>query len=192
MRKLTALQKRFCDILVLMEIAGKSNQAEAYKLAGSKCKGKTLEQEASRTARKPQVLKYLARRRARYSSKIEKTGAEIIAEYEKIAFVNLADYYNDDFTLKPISSLTDHQKAALHAIEIEELEYVNKKGKKITTRKIKIKLHSKKGALDSLARIKGLMKGDIDDAVNTLAKAIKEANESKGSDQQDLAESVKK
>lgn len=178
MNKLTAFQKRYCDILLLMEITGRVNQSKALKLAGSKSKGKNLTVIASRTARLVQCRDYMARARARLDRQTEKTNAEILAEYEKLGFSRLADYYNDDGTLKDISSLTDDQKSALSAIEIEEHEYENKKGRKGLTRKIKIRLHSKKGALDSLARIKGLMKGDVTDAVNTLAKAIKDANES--------------
>jgi len=173
------MQKKFCDILLLMEIAGKTNQSEALRLAGSKCTGKTLIEQASRTARLPQCLRYLAQARARYSSKVEKTNTEIIAEYEKMGFSNIAGYYNDDGTLKKLSSLTAEQKAAVQSVEIVEQEYKNRKGKTGKIRNIKIKLHSKKGSLDSLARIKGLMKGDIKDAVDTLAQAIKDANEPK-------------
>ena len=62
----------------------------------------------------------------------------------------------------------------MHAIDIEEHEYTNKKGNKGLTRSIKIRLHTKKGALDSLAKIKGMMKPDLKDVVS-FAQALHEA-----------------
>ena len=175
---LTVLQKRFCDIMLLMEITGKVEKRRAYELAGYKVRGKSAEVEASRTLRKPQVKKYLARARARREKVVEKivekTEAQIINEYEKLGFSDLAAYYNDDGTLKKFSELTKDQRAALRSINIEEQEYTNKKGKKGMYRKIKITLHPKKGSLDSLAKIKGMMKPDLRDVVS-FAQALHEA-----------------
>jgi len=174
MAVLTALQKRFCDIILLMELAGEVNQQKAYELAGYKCRGKTAKEEASRTATKPQLKTYLARARKRRAKVVEKTEAEIIREYEKLGFSRLTDYYNNDMTLKPLRKLTEDQKAAIQSIEINEHHYTNKKGKAGKKVEIKIKLHTKKGALDSLAKIKGMMKPEIEDAV-TFAVALHEA-----------------
>ncbi|NQT00603.1 MAG: terminase small subunit [Planctomycetes bacterium] len=89
MKALTALQKRFCDIILLMELAGEVNQQKAYELAGYKCRGKTAKTEASRTLSKPPLKKYLARARKRRAKVVEKTEAEIIREYEKLGFLPL-------------------------------------------------------------------------------------------------------
>ena len=99
-------------------------------MAGYKCRGQTAKKEATRTLSKPPLKKYLARARARRAAFIEKSESEIIDEYQKMGFSNLADYFNDDGSLKKFSSLTEKQKAALKSVIIEEQEYTNKKGKK--------------------------------------------------------------
>ena len=177
MKALTALQKRYCDIILLMELAGKVNQQKAYELAGYKCRGKTAKTEASRTLSKPSLKKYLARARIRRVAEKnqEKTRAEIVREYEIMAFARAADYYNEDGNPKQLKDLTEEQKSALRSITIEEHHYTNKKGKpgKIVTTKYDI--HPKKSSLDSLAKIKGLMKGDVEEAAKTFAQALHEA-----------------
>lgn len=163
-KTLTSLQKKFCDILILMEISGKVTQAEAYKLAGSKCTRKTLDEEASKTRRKPQVLAYLSRARARVRSAVDKTEAEIITQFEKLGFSELTDFVSwgpNGIKLKTSLNIPKNKIAALKSITIDEHEYTNKKGKEGNTRQIKVELHSPKGALDSLAKIKGMMKTEI-------------------------------
>jgi phage terminase small subunit len=177
MKALTALQKRFCDIILLMELAGKVNQQKAYELAGYKCRGKTAKTEASRTLSKPPLKAYLTRARARNRRAVEKTEAEIIAQYEKLGWSELTDFASwdkDGFKLKSSKEIPKDQIAALKSIIIDEQEYTNKKGKKGITRRVKIDLHSPKAALDSLAKIKGMMKPDLKDVVS-FAQALHEA-----------------
>ena len=178
MKALTALQKRFCDIILLMELTGKVEKRKAYELAGYKARGKTAEVEASRTLSLPQVKKYLARARARNRRAAEKTQekttAEIIREYEIMAFARPADYYHTDGTPKKISELTKAQKAALRSISIEEHHYTNKKGQKGKRVVTTYTIQPKKSSLDSLAKIKGMMKPDLKDVVS-FAQALHEA-----------------
>lgn len=176
-KRITAFQKKYCDILILMEISGKVNQAKAYKLAGSVSKGKNLIEKASRTARLVQCQQYLTRARARVKRLIERTEAEITAQLEKLAFSELTDYVAWDekgVKLKPSVDIPKDKIPALKSILIDEKEYTNKKGKKGIIRRVKIDLHNPKGPLDSLARIKGMMKPDLEE-VATFAKALHEA-----------------
>ena len=179
MKALTALQKRFCDILILMELSGEVNQQKAYEMAGYKCRGKTAKTEASRTLSKPPLKKYLARARARYRRAAEKTGektrADIIREYEIMAFARPADYYHADGTPKSIKELTKAQKAALRSITVSEHHYTNKKGQPGKRVETTYNIQPKKSSLDSLARIKGLMSGDVEEAAKSLAQALHEA-----------------
>lgn len=159
-KTLTSMQKKFCDILILMDISGKANQSEALRLAGSKSTGKNLIEAASRTAILPQCLAYLSRERARVKRVVEKTEAEIIAQLEKLGFSQITDFATwgkDGLELKPSKEIPKDKIPALKTITINEQEYTNKKGQNGLTRKIKIELHGPKGALDSLAKIKGMM-----------------------------------
>lgn len=178
-KTLTPLQKKFCDIIHLMEISGRVNQAEALRLAGSKCRGKALKSAASRMLTNVNVSAYLSRARARVKRAVEMTEEEILHEYANLARSNLPSYYNDDGSLKKFSQLTEAQAAAMQSIDIEEHEYKNKRGQKGVTRKIKIRLHTKKGALDSLSKIRGMMKGDAEEAARTFATALHEAMKKK-------------
>lgn len=177
-KTLTPLQKKFCDILILMEISGKVNQSEALRLAGSKCMGKSAEAAASKMLRNVKVLAYLSRARARVKRVVEKTESEIIAQFEKLGFSELTDFVTWDkngLNLKPSKAIPKDKIPALKSITIDEQEYTNKRGKKGLTRRIKIDLHSPKGALDSLARIKNMMKQDVEEAARTFAAALHEA-----------------
>ena len=178
-KKLTSLQNKFCEIIILMELSGKVEKRKAYEMAGYKCRGETARVEAERTLRLPHVKKYLARARARnrrVAEKVqEKTKADIIREYEIMAFARPSDYYHADGTPKTIKELTKAQRAALRSITVEEHHYTNKKGKKGKRVKTKYDIQPKKSSLDSLAKIKGLMKGDVEDAAKSFAQALHEA-----------------
>ena len=182
-KKLTSLQKKFCDILILMEISGKVNQGEALRLAGSKCKAKAAEAAASRMLRNVKVSAYLAGARARNSRATEKTQektkSEIIREYEIMAFARPADYYHADGTPKKIKELTKAQRAALRSITVVEHHYKNKKGKEGKTVKTEYSMQPKKPSLDSLARIKGLMTSDTAEVAKSIAAAMHEAMKDK-------------
>lgn len=75
---------------------------------------------------------------------------DVIAELKKIAFSDMADYYEDDNSIKKVKQM---EKNARHALaEYTVIETPTKKGPKITRR---IKLHSKMDALDRLMRYLG-------------------------------------
>lgn len=176
-KTLTSLQKKFCDIIILMELSGKVNQSKAYRLAGSKCTGNAAEAAASKLLRNVKVRAKLSRARARVKRVVEKTEAEIIAQFEKLGFSEITDFVtwgSKGLDLKPSNLIPKEKIPALKSITIDEQEYTNKRGKKGITRRIKIDLHSPKGALDSLAKIKGMMKPDMKDVVS-FAQALHEA-----------------
>ena len=113
---LTPLQKNFCDILNLMRISGKVNQAEALRLAGSKSTGKNLIEAACRTAMLPQCSAYLTWALARAKRAVERTENEIIAQFEKLGFSELTDFVTWDkngLKLKPSKNVPRDKIAAL-------------------------------------------------------------------------------
>ena len=176
-KKLTSLQNKFCEIIILMELSGKVNQGKAYQLAGSKCTGNAAEVNASKLLRNHKVIAKLSRARARVKRVVEKTEEEIIGQFEKLGFSEITDFVRwgpKGLDLKPSNNIPKDKIPALKSITIDEQEYTNKKGKKGITRRIKIDLHSPKGALDSLAKIKGMMKPDLKDVVS-FAQALHEA-----------------
>lgn len=147
MAKLTILQKRCCDIYFAM---GKPNQAKAYKLAGSKSKGKTLIVEACRTLKKPQCREYLEKLGKRATVRAERSADEVIRELELLGFSNIQDFLGEDNEVKDLSQL-DRDTAA--AVESVQSDIRHDKGDSDGyTEKVKFKLHSKQAALEALAR----------------------------------------
>lgn len=116
MTKLTPLQRSFVEIYHGMK---ERNQAKAYKQAGSKCKGKTLDVEACRTLKKPQVRAYLKRLQKKSEERALKTADDIIRELEKVGFSNIKDYFKIEegkVAIKKVSELTEAQTAAIAEI----------------------------------------------------------------------------
>ena len=166
-KSITHLQKRFCDVLILMEISGKVEKRRAFEMAGYKARGHTAEVEVTKTLSKPLVKAYLSRGRARIKRAVEKTEAEIIAQFEKLGFAELTDFATWDkhgVKLKSSKDVNKNKLPALKSITVDEKTYQNKKGKEGTTRRIKIELHSPRGALETLAKIKGMLKQEFLDS----------------------------
>lgn len=172
--KLTNLQRRCCEIYHSMK---HQNQAKAYRLAGSKSRGKTLIEEAHRTLKKPQCQAYLRKLQKRSEERAVKTAAEIIAELEKVAFSNIKDYIQTTITtgeskkgkntakiaLKALVDMTDDQLAAVS--EISE-----------TGGKRTLKLYDKLKALKDLGLRFGIFPTKIEHTGEiTLAQAVHNA-----------------
>jgi len=79
--------------------------------------------------------------------------ALVLREVATIAFASMADYFVDEWKLKHPDELTELQKRAVEAVQVEEREIYNKDGDQIgVNRIVKIKLHSKNAALEMLGK----------------------------------------
>lgn len=181
-KTLTSLQKKFCDILILMEFAGKVNRQQAYEMAGYKCRGETARVEAARTLQIPHLKKYLARERACYMKAAEKTSektrADMVREFEIMAFARAADYYHANGTPKTLKELTKAQRAALRSITVVEHTYKNKKGNEGKTVRTEYNIQPKQRAMGLLSKMQGWMNQDLKE-IASLALAMHEAMKEK-------------
>ena len=129
------------------------NGRRAYQATYKRCNSEnTAAVEASRILRKPKVAAELERRLQQLQAKAELDADEIIREMKKLAFANQQDYAGfgpDGVKLKDSDVLTRDQMAA-----ISEVRETRTGRHKIC----QLKLHDKKGALDSLARWAGIEK----------------------------------
>jgi phage terminase small subunit len=86
------------------------------------------------------------------------TADRVLQEYESLAMVDIIDIFNANGTMKPLDKIPEAARRAIAGIEI--MEEFQGKGDERTflgyTKKLK--LTDKKGALDSLAKIMGLMR----------------------------------
>lgn len=153
---LTAKQQRF-----IAEYLIDLNATQAAIRAGFSKNG------ASSTAfnllAKPAVKDEIEQRQKALAEKYGVTVERIIAELEKIGFSNLKNYSRlvGDARVIDMSATTDDELAALSEMTIEE--FTEGRGKDAReVRKVKIKLHDKKGALVDLGKHLGMFKERIE------------------------------
>ena len=101
-----------------------------------------------------------AAREVRMHERFELDIERVKSEYAKLAYANMLDYVTiqpDGTAYVDLSKLTREQAAAIAAIEVEE--YVEGKGEDArAVKRVKFKLHDKRGALSDSARILGIFK----------------------------------
>lgn len=112
---------------------------------------RTVHQTAWEYLAKPCVQKEIARLQDIEAKKAGITAEMVIAEMKKIGFANIQDFIESGNNIKDISELPRELTAAVESIQTD----VRHDGGKSEgyTEKVKFKLHSKLGALNSLAEI---------------------------------------
>jgi len=83
------------------------------------------------------------------------TADRVMQEYERLALLDPLDLFNSDGTLKTLAEMPEDARRAIAGLEVREL--TADEGTLQAVLK-KLKFADKKGALDSLAKIMGLMR----------------------------------
>lgn len=108
---------------------------------------KTARQQASRLLSNANIQAAIQAAQEKIAGNLDITAEKVAAEFAKLAYSNMSEFVEWDkdgkVTIKPSSDLSTKQTAAIQEI------IPTKTG-------IKIKLHDKKGSLDSLARHLGM------------------------------------
>jgi phage terminase small subunit len=166
---LTERQELFCQIYVdtFLRFNGRCNATRAAIEAGySK---KSSRQHASRMMTNANIKKRIAELQEERKEYLSVTAQKIIDEYAKIGFADLSDYLNEwgYVSGKDLKKLPKHLTAAIKSIE---------KVTNLFGAYFKITLHDKKGALDALAKIEGILKdgGDRDSNPEKLEGKLSE------------------
>lgn len=93
--------------------------------------------------------------------------ALVLREVATVAFASMGEFFDTGWELKDLSRLTDLQKRAIEAVQIEDDDGV---------RKVKIKLHSKNQALEMLGKNLKLFTERVEhDLTDGLAERLAEA-----------------
>ena len=120
---------------------------------------KTAQQQGSRLLLNVKVQEAIAKGQNKTAAKLEITKERIVEELAKIGFSNMLDYMRagtDGDPYLDFSSLTREQAAALAEVTVEDFK--DGRGEDARdVRRIKFKLHDKKGALVDLAKMLGFM-----------------------------------
>nr|WP_278388419.1 terminase small subunit [Brucella intermedia] len=120
---------------------------------------KTAQQQGSRLLLNVKVQEAIAKGQNKTAAKLEITKERIVEELAKIGFSNMLDYMRagtDGDPYLDFSNLTREQAAALAEVTVEDFK--DGRGEDARdVRRIKFKLHDKKGALVDLAKMLGFM-----------------------------------
>jgi phage terminase small subunit len=106
----------------------------------------------------------------------EELRARVIEEYKALAFSDIKDVVDYDGRSLTVNSFDDIDTRAVQSIERQPV-VTNSQG--VVDHVIKVKLHEKKGALDSLARYLQMLKDDVGVTVNINYESIKKSLEDK-------------
>ncbi len=146
---LTIKQQRFCDAWLQT-----GNGLKAYRAAyKNKCSNKAAAVEASKTLRKPYVKLYIEKRQAEMQKKSNVDQDWLLDRYVMLCDYIITDFFYDDGHLKPLSDMPEETLYAIQGLVV----YTTGHAKDSETEIRKFKLPDKKSALDSIAKMLGLM-----------------------------------
>lgn len=142
--KLTAKQQKFCEEYLI-----DLNATQAAIRAGySKKTARVIGME---NLTKPAIQQYLQEKGKKLQEKFEITQEEVLRQYQRMAWSDPRNFYNDGGSIKPITELDYDTAVAMAGFEVDEI-YIKGEYQGLTK---KIKLVDRKGALDSICRILG-------------------------------------
>lgn len=154
--ELTGKQKRFCE-----EYIFDFNGTRAYKAAYPDIESDDgARANASRLLTIANVKAYIQE----LQSDLEKTSGisrlKVLREYEKLAFSSIAHLHDTWITRKEFEKLTEDQKSAIMEIQTQtrvEMKYnpETEEQEPVQVDFVKIKLHDKQRALDSIGKMLG-------------------------------------
>jgi phage terminase small subunit len=154
-KKAGNLRARFVDEFMLDR-----NATQAAIRAGYS--PKTAQVQGSRLLCNAVVLAEINKRGAEQSQRLQITSDRIMQEYERLALLDPLDLFNADGTMKALKDIPEDARRAIAGLEIKELRAEGNEDVVIQATLKKLKFSDKKGALDSLAKIMGLMKERVE------------------------------
>lgn len=170
---LTEKQHRFCVLY-----AANPNARAAYSQAFGNESAGAARTEGHRLLQLPAVKEFISTLRTELLAKFNVTNERIIEEYARIAFVDLAELYGEDGKMLPVHEMPEHARRAIAQIEVEELFDGTGKDKVQVGFTTKLKLNTKRDALQDLARIQKMLVDRTEHDVSPrLAELMRAAEE---------------
>lgn len=149
------LRARFVDEFMIDR-----NGSEAAKRAGYAARSAGV--TACRLLKDTKILAEINKRSAEQTTRLQITSDRIMQEYERLALLDPLDLFKPDGSLKDLADIPEDARRAIGGIDIRQLKDIEIPGGVIAASIHKIKLVDKKGALDSLAKILGMMKDRVE------------------------------
>ena len=150
--KLTEKQRIFCHEYII-----DWNGARAARVAGYT--EDNAKQIATENLSKPYLKEYIASIRNNLEEESGITKLRVIREHEKMAFSSIAHLHETWITRKEFDTLTDDQKTSIAEIDTKvfkkDIALGDDQPNIVDVEHIKIKLHDKNKALDSISKLLG-------------------------------------
>jgi len=142
-RTLTPKQKLFA-----LEYLHDFNATQAYRRAGYT--GKGADRSAHALLRIPEVAAFVKARVAVQVEKAELSAARVLEELRRLAFIDMAEFFDEHGTLRNVHSLSKEARSALAGLEVIIKNAEAGDGHTDTVHKFKT--HDKVRALEMLAK----------------------------------------
>ena len=119
-------------------------------------------QIGSRLLKDVKICAEINKRSAEQSQRLRITADRVMQEYEAIALLDPLDLFRPDGSMKPLEEIPEAARRAIGGLELREMTPVDTPDGQIAVQLRKVKLIDKKGALDSIAKIMGMMRDKLD------------------------------
>lgn len=154
-KPLSAAHQIFCREIVLT-----GNQSQAFRMAfphSERWKEKVVWSKSSTLAHDPRIVARVQELRSITDYRLGEISVERVKqEYARLAFFDPRKLYDDNWKLKPLSELDEDTRRAIAGVELIP---ILSKGQLIGSSR-RVKHYNKKDALDSYARIIGMLGND--------------------------------
>lgn len=149
------LRGRFVDEFMIDR-----NGSEAAKRAGYAPRSAGV--TACRLLKDPKILAEINKRGAEQSQRLGITADRVMQEYERLALLDPLDLFNADGTMKSLADMPEDARRAIAGLEICQVKVTLSGEARVESHLKKIKLVDKKGALDSISKILGIMREKVE------------------------------
>lgn len=144
-------EEKFCQQYVILGVGSKAVTAAGFTTKKPKI-------YACQILKRPRIRLRIKELRGKLRKRAMVEATEVIREYARVGFANIQDYLDTDNTVKDLTTLPADVAAAVESIHFDvRHDGGSSKG---YTEKVRLKLHDKIKALDSLARHLGLFEKD--------------------------------
>jgi phage terminase small subunit len=157
-KDLNEKQKEFCK-----EYVFDWNATRAYKKVYGITVDNVAKAASSRLLTNVTIKEYIEEIQKDLEKLTGLSKSKVLAEWQKIAFSSIADLHNTWIELKEFNKLTDDQKAAIESIDTKTVKRTIMQGEEPldeVVEYVKIKLYSKKDALENITKMLGYNEPD--------------------------------
>lgn len=127
---------------------------------------KTAQQISNQLLLKLVIQSKIQELKTKRADKLEITSDMVLAELAKLGFSDISEFFNDGYSIKPLSDLKDKSKC-IQSIQVEDTvgEFGN-------SRTVKFKLHDKLSALEKIAKHIGFFEKDNEQSKSFIQPII--------------------